>query len=43
MEYKHISTAAKEALEIIDGRRKGDIYPLRCSIPKLNKAIDGFN
>ena len=43
MHYKHISEAAKEALQYIEDRKDGKQLPLYTNLPKLNKAIDGFS
>ena len=43
MIYRHISHAAKQAANYIDGRRKGNIKSLKVSHDKLNTALlDGF-
>lgn len=41
---KHIGVAVDDALNYIDGRRKGKIKSLKTSLPKLNKALlDGID
>lgn len=43
LEYRHISHAANQALEYIDGRRKGTIKSLKTSHEKLNQqTLGGF-
>lgn len=37
--YKHVSDAVAQALEYMDGRRKGTVKSLKTSFPKLNKAL----